>query len=174
MPYGDSLLGSNWRKHPSIKDILVSDDGRVLSYKSGKWNELKPNNNGLGYLRVGIGHGNPCYIHRLVAETYIPNDDPESKTQINHKDGNKQNNHVENLEWCSPSENDIHAFRTGLKKVKGTPIRIVETGEVFESQERCAKHINGIQGNIALCLTGKRHTHRGYHFEYLERGEKDV
>lgn len=173
MSYGDPLFDCDWKKHPLHKDILISNDGRVLSYKSGRWKELRPNDNGLGYLRVGIGHGNPCYVHRLVAETYIPNDNPAIKTQINHKDGNKKNNRSNNLEWCTPSENDIHAFKLGLKEIKGTPIRIIETGKVFKSQKECAKSINGIQANISLCLKRKRHTHRGYHFEY-ERNDENV
>lgn len=156
----------DWKMSDKHSDIAVSSGGNVWSYKSGQWRELKQNDNGSGYLRVGIGHENPTYVHRLVAETYIPNPDPLHKTQINHIDGNKRNNSVSNLEWCTPSENDKHAFAVGLKKCAGRPIRIVETGTVYESEAECARAIGGIQGNIALCLTNKRHTHRGYHFEY--------
>lgn len=55
------------------------------------------------------------YIHRLVAQTFIPN--PLNKSYVNHIDGNKQNDRVDNLEWCTPSENSFHAFRIGLKVI---------------------------------------------------------
>lgn len=53
-------------------------------------------------------------IHRVIAETFIPN--PNNLPCVNHKDGNKQNNRVDNLEWCTHSENMLHSFRTGLQK----------------------------------------------------------
>lgn len=159
-------INCDWLVHPVYEFILVSTTGIILSNKRGCWNELRPNFDH-GYYRVGVGHGNPQYIHRLVAETFIPN--PEDLPQVNHIDGCKTNNCVENLEWVSRSENILHAFETGLKKPSpGTPIRIIETGEVFQSQGECARSIGGIQGNIALCLIGRRHSHRGYHFEYVE------
>lgn len=165
------MFECDWKKYPADSDILVSDSGRILSFKRDKCVELKQSDNGSGYLRVGVGHGNPLYVHRIVAETFVKNPDPDTKTQVNHVDGDKANNSVSNLEWCTPSENDLHAFNTGLKKpTPGKAVRIVETGETFESQAECARSINGIQGNIAQCLSGKRKTHRGYHFKYVDGG----
>lgn len=153
-----------WKQWPGDSDIYVSSTGVVMSKKRGIWKRLKESKNNCGYSRVPVGHSNPIYIHRLVAETFL--DHPkDGQTQVNHLDGDKSNNNVENLEWCTPSENDRHAFRTGLKKPsQGKRIQIVETGEIYESEAECARAIGGIQANIALCLSEKRHTHRGYHF----------
>lgn len=160
-------INCDWSVHPKYDFILVSTTGIILSNKRGEWRELQGGLNRYGYRRVGVGHENAQYVHRMVAETFIPN--PNNLPQVNHIDGCKTNNHVDNLEWVTESENMQHAFRIGLKKPSpGTPIRIIETGEVFESQGECARAIGGIQGNIALCLLGRRHTHRGYHFEYVE------
>ena len=150
-----------WREWPQDPRIMVSNKGNVVSCKRGGWYPLKVSHTNSGYQQVSAGR-----IHRLVADTWIPN--PNHYEQVNHNNGDKDDNRVENLEWVTPSRNIRHAYQTGLKKVKGTPIRIPETGEVFESQRECARRIGGTQGNIMKCLAGKRSTHRGYHFEYVE------
>lgn len=165
MPYMDPLTECDWKDHPFETDIVVSTNGRVLSYKSGRQHELKPSDNGHGYLTVSIGARNPRYIHGLVAETYIPN--PNGYSEINHIDGNKKNNHVSNLEWCTRHENLMHACEMGLN-IAQKPIRIVETGEVFRSQNECARHIGGSASGIHDCRSGRHETHRGYHFEFQD------
>ncbi len=74
---------------------------------------LVPRKHTGGYLRVQLSRKD-FYIHRLVAETFIPN--PENKLQVNHIDGDKTNNRSNNLEWCTALENNLHAITTGLSK----------------------------------------------------------
>lgn len=163
-----NYIHDSFLEHPYYNDIYVSVFGIILSHKSGTLRELKQSDNGYGYLRVGIGHSNPQYVHRLVAETYIPNYNPEIKIEVNHDDGNTYINYFLNLEWVTSKENSIHSFRTGLNP--GSPtrsIRIIETDEIFRSITECARKLNGNQGNISRCLHNERGTHRGFHFEYV-------
>ena len=91
---------------------------RLVEYKSHcqihKGRILKPQLNSKGYLRVRIG-GKSWFVHRLVAEAFIEN--PDNKAQVNHKDGCKQNNAANNLEWNSNLENRKHAVVHSLHKV---------------------------------------------------------
>lgn len=92
---------------------LVYENGDIVNEKTGR--SLKPQNNGNGYFKVTLTIGGEQvqkYVHRLVAECHLPN----NNIQVNHKDGNKKNNNVSNLEWVTNSENQIHAHRIGLKK----------------------------------------------------------
>ena len=94
---------------------LVSDEGYVYSKLKGDLLSTLPNKQ-VGYLQVSLWKnnvGSTHYVHRLVAKAFIPN--PLNLPQVNHIDGNRQNNHVTNLEWATCSENSSHAVRTGLR-----------------------------------------------------------
>ena len=97
----------------SLEDYEITRDGRVINKHTGR--TVKPQINGTGYYRVGIC-GKLQFVHRLVAKKYIPN--PENKPQVNHKDGNKLNNCVENLEWVTNRENSIHALKNGMMRIE--------------------------------------------------------
>lgn len=96
------------------KTYVVTDSGKFYYYtkRSGLLEEGKLCDNGKGYLSVGIG-GKRKYIHRLVAEHFC-NKSCELHTQVNHKDGDKSNNHYSNLEWVTPKSNIRHAHEEGL------------------------------------------------------------
>lgn len=94
----------------TINDYEITQDGKVINKITN--HTLIPQPNGKGYLRVSIG-GKLYFVHRLVAEKYIPN--PENKEQVNHKDGNKLNNNVNNLEWVTNLENRRHAVDNNLE-----------------------------------------------------------
>lgn len=97
-------------------NYVVTDTGEIISYKRKQQRTLRPDLNKEGYLRVVLSKDGETFrysIHRLVAMHYLPN--PENKPFVNHKDGNKQNNHVDNLEWCNCSENTKHAFDSMLR-----------------------------------------------------------
>ena len=100
----------------SDKMYLVSNEGNVYSLFTNRL--LKPSlSKGTGYYVVNIrkdGSRKPEYVHRLVAEAFIPN--PLNLAEVNHKDGNKLNNASSNLEWVTGNENKIHAKETGLIK----------------------------------------------------------
>lgn len=93
----------------TLEDYIITKNGEVINRHNNR--KLKPQPNGKGYLRVIIG-GHRYFVHRLVAEKYIPN--PEGKLQVNHKDGNKLNNSISNLEWVTNQENRTHAVNIGL------------------------------------------------------------
>ena len=83
----------------------ITEDRKVYSSIQNKW--LKPNNDTKGYPSVKL-QGKRKLIHRLVAESFIPN--PDNLSQVNHKDENRENCHVDNLEWCTPKYNINYGF----------------------------------------------------------------
>lgn len=96
------------KKINNFPNYLISKEGQVYSTKTNKIREIEINENGYCRIRLmdGTKQGKKFYIHRLVAEAYIPN--PNNYNQVNHKDLNKHNNNLDNLEWCSESMNMQH------------------------------------------------------------------
>ena len=140
----------------------VTEDGRVWSYRNEKYlTPLKSR----GYFRVQLSKEGkrPAYlIHRLVAEAYLPN--PDNLPQVNHKDENKANNSVSNLEWCTAAYNN--SYGTHLEQLKKA-VYCVELDKSFNSLDEAAKAVNIAYCGISNCLNGRRDTAGGYHWRYV-------
>ena len=104
---------SNYGNVKSLDRYIKNKNGKMQFYNE---KILRPNDS-KGYLKVTLSKNNrqrTFRIHVLVAKTFISN--PENKPEVNHKDGNKHNNHIDNLEWNTRRENEIHAYQKGLAK----------------------------------------------------------
>lgn len=158
-----------WRKIHDYENYEVSESGDIRNSKTGRI--LKQGTHRQGYSLVWLSNAGKRHgksVHRLVAEAFIPN--PDNKPQINHRDGNKSNNKINNLEWNTGSENTIHAYRKlSFEGRPKSPVRIIETGEIFNSIKECANAINGNSGNICSCMRGQLDSYRGLHFEYVKQ-----
>jgi hypothetical protein len=151
-------------------DYYATEEGLVFSSKTNKF--LKPSYDQQGYARVGIYIGNyktkTIKVHRLIAETFIPNN--LNKKDVNHIDGNKANNNICNLEWATRSENVKHAFRIGLKTITKKHIDLVKkrfskkvidtkTGVIYDSLKEASIKLNinysTLKNNFRLDRTNK-------------------
>lgn len=117
-------------------------------------------------------------VHRLVAQEFIPN--PEGKAQVNHIDGNKENNSAENLEWSTCKENIIHSWKSGLstvgenlrnngKKYGKKVTQYNRNGEFikeYESISEAARQLNMLNPSIVNCLKGRAKSAGGYIWKY--------
>lgn len=173
---------SNTGKVRSL-DHYVRQRNNSVQLRKGKLLRIWQDN--IGYSVVSLSKYNKCKrkrVHRLVAETFLNN--PENKKEVNHKDGNKTNNNVENLEWSTREENMQHAVRTGLykpywtgkqgwKSSTGRPVKQIniKTGEIiniYGSMEEAARQINLISAaNIRSCIIGRTKSCMGYKWEYI-------
>ena len=160
----------SWKKIKGYEDYVISDQGRVYSYKRSIF--LKPGKNGHGYLFVILhkNGANKHYLHRLVALAFIEN--PENKRTVNHMDGCKTNNFIHNLEWATDSENTQHSFDNGLQKaIKGSKhyraklneSQVLEIRRLYKTGEYIYKDLAkmfGVSfGPISRIINRKKWTH---------------
>lgn len=172
----DVEINEEWRDIPEYEGIYqASKLGRIRSVdrpRRCKNNHificrgivLKQCIQNNGYCLVWLrkdGRTKALCVHRLVASAFLPN--PANLEQINHKDGNKKNNAVNNLEWCSRSENQKHAYRVlGRPRHLSAKVMCIETGEVFSS-ERNAERTKGLcKGTISQMINGYKKTAGGF------------
>ena len=168
-----------WRKIPGW-DYSVSSEGDVRHDATGY--VLKPMMSNRGYARVALWHKNKSTyksVHRLVAQAFI--DNPCNKEGVNHINGDKTDNRVSNLEWCTPRENSIHASRILGKRPSQEhcarsirlaqdsirkPVVCVETGIVYRSVAEAAKAVGANCSGVSNALRGKSKSSGGYHWRW--------
>lgn len=129
--------------------------------------------NGYSYVCLSCnGKIRAARVHKLVMEAFcnMPVTKKYNKfATINHIDGNKQNNSLDNLEICTQSENQRKAYALGLQKVKGLKIICLDDMEVFNSATEAARHVGGHNGEmIARVCRGKRSHYRNFHFAFYD------
>lgn len=162
----------NFKPLPEYEDCyLISDTGLVWSIKKQKF--LKPQITRDGYLTVNLcknGTEKVRKIHRLVALTFIPN--PDKLPQINHKDENKKNNCVDNLEWCTMKYNNNYGTHNErLAKTKGQPVLCIETGIIYGSLADAERKTGTFKSSIYRVCKGLQNTAGKCHWEYVDRPE---
>lgn len=154
------------------KEYFVSNTGIIKN----KYNKiLKPylSSGNYGYIIVRENsHNHHIRIHKLVAQTFIPN--PDNLPQINHIDGNKLNNAISNLEWITCSENIKHAINNNLYKPKGTPTKIHQYDlnhnfiKTWNKMSDVEKEYNVSHTALRFCCLGKIKTCAGYIWRYTK------
>ena len=162
-----------WKIINNFSNYEISTEGRVRNLKTQYILKGRPSKN--GYLQVSIksdidSNVKNQYIHRLVAIHFIEN--PDNKKEVNHIDGNKLNNTLENLEWCTSSENQKHRQNIlGKRKTSQRRIgKFSKDGELleeFDSIISAAQSFNKSRVNIDNALQKKQKTAYGYVWEYL-------
>ena len=172
----DNVMTEEWRTviydGKVYHNYEVSNLGRVRSLNYKRTGEIKILSNSkmkkTGYLVARLGK-TQYYVHRLVAETFIPN--PNNLPEVNHIDENKENNSVENLEWVSHKQNINHGTCQERKaKTKGKRVRCIETGVIYESCYDVERKTGLPHGSIWNCCNDKKYykTCGGYHWEFIQ------
>lgn len=154
-----------------LKDIpeftglyAATSDGRIYSYRRKRF--MKIVNGNKGYKQVCLQKDAKQYmryVHRLVASAWLPN--PDNLPEINHKDENKGNNDISNLEWCTHQHNIDCRTNIGVPK---RAIYCIELDRAFESIAAAAREFGVDAAHMHAVCNHPTHTAKGYHFRYLE------
>lgn len=144
---------------------ITRTDGLNIKYPSVMLKQTKSHK---GYLTVSLSDRKhkrqTFFVHRLVAKAFIPN--LHNYPQVNHIDGNKENNSVENLEWVTQTENMQHAVDNGLKWTK--KVMCIETGAIYNSVRRAGKATNIGHKEISKCCHNMNVASKGKHFKFID------
>ena len=172
-------MKEEWRPIKGYEGLYeVSNMGRVKSFHSGKEIIISASNDYAGYKAVTLAKRTHkrVRVHRLVAEAFVPN--PMNLSVVNHLDGDKKNNNVYNLEWCSAKENANHAIKTGLTNLTVAPKPVIAHKDdklvgMFRSIGECAEKLNCDKSNVSGVIHGKLKTHHGFTFKLVNSDDLD-
>lgn len=182
--YGQWLTENGYMKveeWESIHDFgfryEVSNTGKVRNVVTKRILKQTPDRK--GYKTVTLyrgGYGFQKRVNILVAEAFLGG--PYPGLDVHHKDNDKTNNNVDNLEWCTRRENVLHAIEDGVMKpyeLGSKPIRVrcIENGEIYKSLNQCSKALGISQPMLSQYLKGELKTCNGYTFEKVEEGGSD-
>ena len=151
-----------------FNNYKVNKNGEVFSEKLKR--KMKTSINHKGYEQIYLvvdGKKRTTFVHRLVAIAFLPN--PLNLKQVNHKDGNKLNNNVNNLEWCTDAQNHEHAFKNNLQIRKKIIMKDLQDDKTmyFDSIQACARYLNTSQYNVSrVCSKIRKTLFKRYVFEY--------
>lgn len=158
------------KEYPLNTNYIVYDDGRIYSKHYNKF--LTPKINWDGYHRIQIWENQKCHMiswHRIIAQTFLEN--PNNYPVVNHKNGIKFDNRVENLEWCTQQQNIQHAWKTGLSKANA-PVDMLNSDVVyimtFKSIKEAGEYINRHPSGIIGCCKGRTKKCGNYKWRYSE------
>lgn len=153
-----------WKPLINFSSYNGSSEGRILNVRTQRI--LKPTVDKKGYAIVGLRKNNKYYVrrvHRVLADTFL-GEHPDM--DVRHKDENRLNNHIDNLEWVTRNETIKRAYEKGTKKFwRQIPVRVVETGNVYETMKECAVDIGCNPADVRRCVLGERKSAKGFHFE---------
>lgn len=154
-------------------DYFIDEYGNVYSLKTHKYLSQEKGKDGYYYVQLcENGKRKRVSVHRLVAETFI--DNPCNFPMVNHKDENRENNKVNNLEWCTEKYNTNYGnARVKQAKAVSKAVVRIETGEVFCSQKEAGQIMKVAYQHICDCCKGKKQTCGGYHWRYANREEAE-
>lgn len=153
---------TEWKIIRGFENYQVSSDGEV---KNSEGKILKPFKAGSGYLQVHLFKDekrHKKYVHRLVPEAFLLD---KAGNEVNHIDGDKHNNSVSNLEWCSRKHNLIHSYYVLKNHVKA--VKCIETGIEFPSINEAARQTGFNHTSISMCCDGRQKKTHGLHWGYV-------
>jgi hypothetical protein len=161
-----------WKQIPGFNDAYEASNLGNIIVKKTKFEMITHINNNYTYIKIANKY---CRVHRLVAMTFL--DNPYDKEQVNHKDGDKTNNNLVNLEWCTQKENNKHAtdhitefFKRAVYKIDKDTDEILD---IYESlSEASSKGFD--LSKISMVVNGHNKTHRGFIWKSVEKRENDA